>query len=118
MGRVKKGLDLFNVLSNIPEEIVKEVKIVIKTYSQEYKALDPCETYLIPTGIVIPIFFPMTHTLRFEGVKNSYHLETFNQVISPSGEELKIKIANYSDQYLFVRENMPLGEIIIEPVLG
>jgi dUTPase len=117
MGQELINLDLYNSLTNFPSEIVKDSKIIISTYSKIKKLLEPCEKCLIPTGVKIPIFFPISHTLRFQGVKNSFNIETFSQVISPSGEELKILVANFNDTPSFICTNMPLGHIIIEPVL-
>lgn len=116
MDRQSSGVDFYKFLSEIPEEIFQNTIIVIKVFSIDSDYLSPCQRLSISTGIKIPVFFPVSHTIRFQGVKNSLHFETFSKVISPSEGELMIQACNYGTSSFVLYTNTPLGEIIIEPV--
>lgn len=111
-----KKISVQNIVNSIPRFLSENTHIIIDVFASQYYSLNPCEKVSVKTGLKFELFLPITHHLKFEGFENSFGLVSVSKIVWLMGEEeLMITVKNYSDTTRVIRENMPLGKIVISP---
>jgi len=110
-----KKIDTYKLIQNVPTFAVSETTITINIFSNEDRVLGPCEKALIGTGVAIESYYPVTHSVSFEGLKNNLELQSSSKYIQCYGSELEIKVTNFSAHRQRVIKGMPLGILKLSP---
>jgi len=110
-----KKIDTYKLIQNVPSFAVSETTITINIFANEERILAPCEKAQIRTGIAIESYYPITHSVSFEGLRNNLDLLTSSKYIACFGTELEIKVTNFSAHRQKVIKGMPLGVLKLTP---